>query len=60
MVKKPTPNVPNQHKFLDVTGKPPAIIDVLGINGEHVEAISHLLGETAKAIMEASEALNDS
>ena len=60
LVKKPTPSVPNQHKFLDVTGKPPAIIDVLGINGEHVEAISHLLGETANAIMKASEALNDS
>ena len=60
LVKKPTRNMPNQYKFLDATGKRPAIIDVLGKNGEHVEAISQLLGETANAILKASEELNDS
>jgi len=60
LVKKPTPNVPNQYKFLDANEKTPAIIDVLGINGEHIEAISKLIVSTANAIIEASEALKKS
>ena len=35
------------------------MMDVLGANGEHVEAIEQLLGKTANAIMEASKLLND-
>jgi len=60
LVKSPTPKSRNQHKFLDKDSKPPKISDVFGVNGEHVEAIAHLLEDTANAIMEASEALNDS
>ena len=60
LVKNPTPNVPNQYKFLDANEKTPAIIDVLGINGEHIEAISKLIVSTANAIIEASEALKKS
>lgn len=49
----------NRHSFLDKNGNPPSMMDVLGANGEHVEAITQLLGETANAIMVASEQLDD-
>ena len=59
LIHKPTDRCPNLHKFYDKNGKAPKLIDVFGANGEHIDAIVQLLGETANVIMEASEALDD-
>jgi len=59
LVIKSETRTKNRHSFLDKNGNPPSMMDVLGANGEHIEAIEQLLGETANAIMEASKLLND-
>jgi hypothetical protein len=59
LIVKEKTTTENRHSFLDKNGKPPSMMDVLGANGEHVEAIAQLLGETANAIMVASEQLDD-